>query len=361
MITTRPPDSEGRPTRELAAAPVMSHGLRSAPASPEMNRRTILRAIGATGLAALASSTAYADCKTGGRKLVLIRLKGGNDGLNTVIPYADPAYYQLRPTLAIRRDGVLQLDHRFGLHPALEPLVPLWRDGEMAILQGVGYPDLSLSHFRSSEIWDRAYGSLRRLPEGRCDVVTSPVARYAAGPNSVAGRQSAGPKLRSEFPNGDFGLSARAACLALASDRHIRTIYLDLDGFDTHENQASRHAALLSELAQGLRALRAGFTELGLWDSTLLLTQSEFGRRMAENPAAGTDHGTAAVHFALGGGVRGGFYGKSIDLARLDGNGNPEFGLDLRAICATVLERWMGMPAFDVLGRQFEIENFLRA
>ena len=82
------------------------------------------------------------------RLLILIELKGGNDGLNTVVPYADANYYSLRPRLAVARDQVLQLDARAGLHPALKPLMPLWQAGELAVVQGVGYPSPNLSHFR---------------------------------------------------------------------------------------------------------------------------------------------------------------------------------------------------------------------
>ncbi|MDB5946920.1 MAG: Twin-arginine translocation pathway signal sequence protein, partial [Ramlibacter sp.] len=79
------------------------------------------------------------------RILILVELKGGNDGLNTVVPYADPAYAQLRPTIAIPREDVLRLDAAAGLHPALQPLLPLWERNELAIVQGVGYPEPNLS------------------------------------------------------------------------------------------------------------------------------------------------------------------------------------------------------------------------
>ena len=100
--------------------------------------------------AAFAQSSAYR------RLLILVELKGGNDGLNTVVPYADESYYRLRPRIGIRADDVLKLDSRTGLHPALKPLLPLWEERELAIVQGVGYPSPNLSHFRSIEIWDTA-------------------------------------------------------------------------------------------------------------------------------------------------------------------------------------------------------------
>lgn len=315
-----------------------------------MLRRGFLRAVGATGLTALAWPVSFAAEPRPARRLVLVRLKGGNDGLNTVVPYADPAYYRLRPTLAIRRDTVLQLDHRLGLHPALTPLFPLWGGGEMAVLQGVGYPQPSLSHFRSAEIWESAFDHTWLIEDG----VLAPMLA-SARPT----RRAVAATLRTRFPKGRFGRCARRACLALADGSGVRAVRLEIDGFDTHQDQAIRHRVLLGELAEGLSALRAGLLEFGLWDSTLVLTESEFGRRIAENPAAGTDHGTAAVHFALGGQVRGGLYGRSIETDRLDSNGNPEFGIDFRAIYATALERWLGLPDSSILRQRFGAENFL--
>src|SRR4051812_2821581 len=90
------------------------------------------------------------------RLLVLVELKGGNDGLNTVIPYSDPAYATLRPRIAVPRAQVVQLTETTGLHPSLAPLKAAWDARELAIVQGLGYPQPNLSHFRSIEIWDTA-------------------------------------------------------------------------------------------------------------------------------------------------------------------------------------------------------------
>ncbi|MDE1184382.1 DUF1501 domain-containing protein [Paraburkholderia sp.] len=98
--------------------------------------------------------------------LILIELKGGNDGLNTVIPYADPLYYQLRKNIGIRRDQAIALDERTALHPALQPLMPLWQAQQLAIVQGVSYAQPNLSHFRSIEIWDTASRADQYLREG---------------------------------------------------------------------------------------------------------------------------------------------------------------------------------------------------
>ncbi|WP_233801249.1 DUF1501 domain-containing protein [Paraburkholderia sp. HP33-1] len=98
--------------------------------------------------------------------LILIELKGGNDGLNTVIPFADPTYYTLRKNIGIKREQMMQLDERTALHPALQPLMPLWRSRQLAIVQGVSYAQPNLSHFRSIEIWDTASRSDQYLCDG---------------------------------------------------------------------------------------------------------------------------------------------------------------------------------------------------
>ena len=140
-----------------------------------MNRRHFLRA---SLSALLLPQAAWAQPAGYRRLLILVELKGGNDGLNTVVPHADDQYYRLRPRLALR--DVLPLDARTGLHPALEPLLPLWKARELAIVQGVGYPAPNLSHFRSIEIWDTASKSDEYLTEGWLARVFDPEAVRAS-------------------------------------------------------------------------------------------------------------------------------------------------------------------------------------
>jgi len=158
------------------------------------------------------------------RLLVLVELKGGNDGLNNVIPYVDASYHRLRPRLGIARDQVVQLDAAAGLHPSLKPLWPLWQSQELAIVQGVGYPKKpNLSHFRSIEILDTASDSDDYLEQGWLSQVfgQNPPPRPFAADGVVVGtsgmawifascmrlRQSAG------------GVCRRAVCLAVSMHR----------------------------------------------------------------------------------------------------------------------------------------------
>lgn len=301
--------------------------------------------------------------------LILIELKGGNDGLNTVIPFADPAYLRLRPTIGIHREHVLQLDERTGIHPSMQSLMPIWRDGQLAIVQGMGYPRQNLSHFRSMEIWDTASRSDQYLRNGwltRAFDTQAARASFAMTTSRFESLQAASPALETTFPDGPFGASIETAMSALArrdalSGQEMPVIRLTLSGFDTHQNQPVQHAALLKQLSEGLVAIRSSLTELGQWNNTLVMTYSEFGRRPRENESKGTDHGTAAPHFVMGGGVNGGLHGEAPALARLDGNGNLPVSVDFRQMYATVLGPWWGMDCGAILGGRFQTLPLLRA
>lgn len=285
-------------------------------AESEIKRRDFLRRGLQASLLATPLRQTWAG-ETGGahqdrRRLILVELRGGNDGLNTVVPFTEPAYYALRPGLALHRDTVLHLDSQAGLHPALQPLMPAWQAGELAVLQGMGSPDRNLSHFRARELWKTGF------------------LQYVAGASAVSYQ---------DFDTGIASLCAASFPLATAHDSQP-LVHLALDGFDTHENQSLTHAMLLSRLALGLANLRRSMVDKNLWHTTLILTFSEFARRPRENANAGTDHGGAGVQFALGGQVRGGLYGHQPDLRRLDAVGNPECIIDISAVYAEVGSAW---------------------
>ena len=139
---------------------------------------------------------------------------------------------------------------------------------------------------------------------------------------NAATRLRADRSFATAFPAGNFGNAVRTAAQIAAANAGVPVIKLALDGFDTHVGQLARQARLLKDLAEGIVALKSALTELGLWESTLIMTYAEFGRRPQQNQSGGTDHGTAAAHFAMGGRVRGGWYGRPPELSRLDRNGN---------------------------------------
>jgi uncharacterized protein (DUF1501 family) len=387
-----------------------------------MNRRSFLQAMGCGAAIALSPELSFALSAGSARYdrlLVLIELKGGNDGLNMAVPFADPAYYALRPRIAVPRDQVLQLDARTGFNPVMAELMPLWKTGELAVVQGVGYPDPNLSHFRSIEICDTASGSAEYLQQGwlarafqaapppracaadgivvggselgplagggvRAIALSNPEqfarqARLATGGGRAGNptlehilkveqdvvRASAGLEVeyafQTQFPPTSFGAHLRTACRAIASKGGVAAAKVSLNGFDTHSNQPNTQNRLLEELAAGLAAFKSALQEIDRWNTTLVVTYSEFGRRPRENDSKGTDHGTAATHFALGGAVRGGLFGEPPALRRLDGNGNLPFALDFRSLYATVLDRWWGADSTRVLGGRFRPIELLRA
>ncbi|OAJ54087.1 DUF1501 domain-containing protein, partial [Paraburkholderia ginsengiterrae] len=304
--------------------------------------------------------------------LILVELKGGNDGLNTVIPYADPTYYQLRKNIGIKREQVIQLDEQSALHPSLQALMPMWHDQQLAIVQGVSYAQPNLSHFRSIEIWDTASRSDQYLREGWLTraFAQTPVPAGFAADGVVIGSAEIGPlangaraialvnpaqfvkasrlvtpvslhernpelahildvendivkaadrlrptqaqmQLKTAFPGGAFGSSIKTAMQVLAAGdapqgqpkrgQGVAVIRLTLNGFDTHQNQPGQQGALLKQLAEGFAAMKSALVELGRWDTTLVMTYAEFGRRPRENQSNGTDHGTVAPHFVMGG------------------------------------------------------------
>jgi uncharacterized protein (DUF1501 family) len=382
-----------------------------------MKRRDFLFA----SVAALAAPRISAAASLGAadyrRLLVLVELKGGNDGLNTVVPYADETYYALRPRLAVRRDEVLQLDGRTGLHPSLKALLPLWQGNELAIVQGVGYPQPNLSHFRSIEIWDTASKSDEYLQDGwlarqfalqpapsgfaadgvsvgsadlgplvgtgaRAIALNDPesflrqarlakptgakrnaalahILKVEADVVQAAAQLNAQAAFRTDFPKGPFGNAVRTAAQLAANSAGIAAIRISLGSFDTHQGQLGQHQRLLGDLAEGVAALKGALMEIGRWDSTLVMTYAEFGRRPQENNSMGTDHGTASAHFVAGGRVRGGLYGQAPQLGALEG-GNLRHAVDFRSLYATAIERWWGADSARVLGARFERLDLLK-
>jgi uncharacterized protein (DUF1501 family) len=385
-----------------------------------MNRRGFISAIGAASVAAWLPGAALAG--PSGRYenvLILVELKGGNDGLNTVVPYADSEYYNLRPRLAIARDQVLQLESRAGLHPSLQPLMALWQNRELAVVQSVGYPSANLSHFRSIEIWDTASKSSEYLSDGWLTraFADSPVPRSFAADGIIVGSNEMGPlagggtralaltnteqflrqaklagndgasrnpalnhilkverdvaqaasnldanyTFRTEFPNNQLGTAFKTAAQVIASKAGVAAVKVTHNGFDTHSGQQGTQQRLLKELADGLAAMRLAMQEIGRWDATLMMTYCEFGRRPKENQSGGTDHGTANAHFVLGGRVKGGLYGPPPVLTRLDSNGNLPYAVDFRDLYATALERWWGVDSTVALNGKFHPVDVLKA
>ena len=410
------------------------------PRSAGLDRRDLLRAAGAAALCATNARALGPQRDLSENVLVVIELRGGNDGLNTLVPWRDERYYELRPLLALPRRGLLRVgDGAHALAPELARLHARFERGQAAAWQGVGYPQPNLSHFRSRDVWAAAApresspsdGWLGRWDEElRADLAQaatpaaprllaigtdvvplalrsaqgeplafgSPVAfqlRAPAGERTAAGesmrlqtlrRLHASPasnarvaelqrafeaarraservarlherETRVRFPGDSLGRALASVAKMIAGELGARCYHVTLDGFDTHTSQGRDHPLLLARLDAALDAFLDELQAHGLFERVLVMTTSEFGRRVAESGVgseAGTDHGTASVQFLAGGRVRAGVHGESPDLWALDEHGNLRHTLDFRAVYAAVLEDWLGGDARTVLGRAWQ-------
>jgi uncharacterized protein (DUF1501 family) len=346
------------------------------------------------------------------RTLVLIEMRGGNDGLNMVVPFGDPEYYKLRKSISIPEAEVVKLDQQFGLHPALKPLENAWKDGDLAVVQGLGYPNPNRSHFRGIDIWNGgtkfdenardgwlgrivsqcnagapsdcladgimlgyadsvAYGGAgpmfanglrtitmdapedfvrraKRIPkpgEGSGNSALAHILHVQDDVNRTADRMEGlwrkSPTIPGQFPGG-LGSHMKVAAKLIASGAQCPFYKVTIGGFDTHAGQKASQQNLLNTLGQAMGAFREGLKSVpGAWERTVVMTYSEFGRRAVENDSGGTDHGTAAPHFVMGGKVKGGFHGKAPSLTQLD-YGDLVYTTDYRSLYASVAQQWFG-------------------
>lgn len=374
-----------------------------------MNRRDFLLGAGALSLTVMGRG-AVAGTDASRKVLILVELKGGNDGLNTVIPYADANYHALRSGIGVARERTLQLDERVGLHQKLEPLMESWKARDFAILQGVGYPLPNRSHFRSIEIWDTASSSNQTLSEGwiarAFEKASLPgVGKGGAGVDAIVTdtnslpvtgpdlrtivmqdaenflRQAAamkdgrtgddgnpalrhllavrhevngaaqglrdklhdGPAPATQYPQEfGFGRQLDLATRILMAGVPVVAIKVALGGFDTHANQVATHERLLGVLAQNLAVLRKNLIAANLWNNVVVMTYSEFGRRAKQNASGGTDHGTAAPQFIMGGTVKGGLHGVYPSLTDLQ-DGDLKHTVDFRNVYSTLAHGCWGV------------------
>jgi uncharacterized protein (DUF1501 family) len=163
------------------------------------------------------------------------------------------------------------------------------------------------------------------------------------------------------YPQTSFGAGLSVLAEAVVGNLGMRVGHITLGGFDTHSKETADHTALMTELDAGLTAFYQDLSAQGKADDVLVLTWSEFGRRVQENANGGTDHGSASVMFALGSGVKQGFYGDQPSLSQLVDNGNLAFTTDFRSVYATVIDKWLGIPSAPLLGKQWPDLGFIGA
>lgn len=366
-----------------------------------MNRREFLQYASLVPLAGLTPGAFAAGQGQRPEQIVLmVELKGGNDGLNTLIPFRDDHYHRARPSLRVKNGIPLKKD--MAMNPYLKNLLPLWKQGQMAWIQGVGYNKPSRSHFHSIDIWETAStnndeyrGWISRVLPARKNAVNGIVLGDnnlgpMAGENSSAvamedpttflrqtkylnkksfkpansslahmlnvqnqintaanelGRVHRGRRSPVRFPTSRFGRKLELVTQMIINGMDTPVYKVSLEGFDTHASQVDQHNNLMNHLGGGLQAFSEAMKRAGLWKNVMVITYSEFGRRVAENNSGGTDHGSAAPHFAIGGRVHGGLYGKQPSLApeKLH-DGDLVYTVDFREVYATLAQRWWRRP-----------------
>lgn len=391
---------------------------------PEINRRKFLIAsAGAAGLAAAAGAAVtlpqlmdraeQAPSTVDNGILVIVTLYGGNDGINTVIPYTDNAYYDARPDLAFSPQAVLDLDGEVGLNPALTGFAESWRNNELAIIRGVGYPKQDRSHFRSMDIWQTASpddpaasGWIGRwLDAGGDDPLRAVNIGTVLPPMAVGEMQTATglsvtiPRIPDDVSKvmeamsspdpGDTGAMAAvranyrasrttddafqkftdrplpptsAANLGaqLADDLELvaqcvragvptKVYMVSLGGFDTHANERGEHQTLLRALNDAVTPFLRHMRSSAHGRQVVMMVYSEFGRRVAANATQGTDHGTSGPVLILGTPVKGGFYGDAPSLTDLD-DGDLKTTTDFRDIYHELLGQTLGADPTPVVG-----------
>ena len=400
-----------------------------------------------------AATTGQITTGKDGTILVLLQLAGGNDGLNTLVPHGDDAYYKARPRIALPKKDILSISDYAGLHPKLTGLHTLYGEGNLGMIQGVGYPNPNRSHFRSTEIWQTASDSEKNESEGwlgryfdNCckgadpstvgiavagqtpQAFASPIPKGIAfsnpqqfrymseaandpasadkfmremnqpaaehssltenaggsigmlsGPADNDGstveflqRTALGAQMSSDkileitrktkssvnYPASQLGNSLNLVSRLITGGLPTRVYYVSQGGFDTHANQLPAHERLMTDLNAAISAFVADLKAHGNFNRVLMLSFSEFGRRVSENASGGTDHGAAAPLFVLGGGVKPGLYGNYPSLTDLH-DGDLKFNTDFRSVYATALEKWLGAPSEMVLGKKYPLLPFI--
>jgi len=375
-------------------------------------------------LKALENST-HAMVPPGNKVLVIIQLSGGNDGLNTVIPYRNDIYYKLRPSLGIQREKALSLTDETGLHPAMVGMKALYDDGGMGILQNVGYPNPDRSHFRSMDIWQSASdaadywgnGWVGRYLDAQCKDCDKPVqaleiddtlslamkgefqkglafndpGRLSAGMNaglykdlmhqhkdeehnvdylyktlgatlssaSYIQKQFKTYDTKEDYPSTHLGKSLRTISKLIMSDISTKVYYVSHGSFDTHVNQQSQQQNLFQQLDDAVTVFARDLKNNNRFQDVVVMTFSEFGRRVAQNASNGTDHGTANNMFLIGGGLKQqGLLNEGPDLVNLK-DGDLQYKVDFKRVYATLLNKWLGADDKAILKQHYDHLSFI--
>lgn len=373
-----------------------------------MNRRNFLSLTGTlTGGSLLLPDFLFSygfqkNLVIGEQCLVFIQLNGGNDGLNTFIPFDDPLYYDLRPKIAIAKDDVISTTKGMGFHPALKGFAQMQQNGDLSVIQNVGYPEPNRSHFRSQEIWQTATDSNKYINEGwlgryldlQC-VMHTPTAGInidsidnlslkGESPNSITVKDPDRFKIKKQkeetgmlsenssldfvrkvansvlegseeiqkaltqstteisYPKSALGKNLEWISRLIKGNLNSKVYYTSQGGYDTHDNQLVIQNNKFTELDGAIYSFYQDLKKANLLQNVTLVVFSEFGRRVKDN-GNGTDHGTAAPMFIIGGQNRGKVIGNNPNLSDLS-QGDLKYEIDFRSVYASLLKEKM---AFD--------------
>ena len=365
---------------------------------------------------------------TGYKNLVIIQLSGGNDGLNTIVPYGNDIYYQKRSTIAINKNDIVKLNDMQGLNPSLSALKEIYDQGWMSIINSVGYPNPDRSHFRSMDIWQTGSesnqflttGWIGRYLDSNCQTCSKPYAAIEVDDTLSLAMKGAKMKgiavqdpgklyqttrepffkdlvhdhsgdnlsednlgylyktmietyssaeyiqntsktytVKSEYPATQLGNQLKTVSKFINSGLQTRIYYVSLSGFDTHVRQQDQQARQLKIYGDAVSAFIKDLKQSGKLDDTLVMTFSEFGRRVEQNASNGTDHGTANNILIYGGRLKkSGFYNEAPDLSQLD-NGDLKYQIDFREVYATLLDKWLNVNNGQILTKSFAGLNFV--
>ena len=403
-------------------------------------RRDFLKTGGAAvTVSFLAPRLAFPSSMQQDRILVILQLAGGNDGINTFIPYTDAKYRSARPTLAIPDTDILKVDSQLGFHPSLAELAELYQQRRFTFVNHVGFGSLDRSHFHCQDIWQtglethQAHGDHARtgwlgrwadqqlgfnpgplaalsvgsrIPLGMAAAETVPAAissldsfaiptgtQLPADRNAflatlenvwMNGHGNSGhhdvrrigadlfdsiellesapePSETAGYPESPLARGLQLVAQVLAGGYGTRIVWVTTGGYDTHSAQGPTHAALLGDVSRSLGAFQRDLDERRLADRTVVMAWSEFGRRVAENGSAGTDHGRGNTVFLLGNAVNGGsFYGDAPNLGILE-DGDLPVHIDFRSVYWTLIQDWLGGDPEPVLMGRYENLGFLTA
>ncbi len=397
-----------------------------------MERRDFLKnSVFASGMALIPSflkgmEFLTPDQLSGYRNVIIIQLSGGNDGLNTIIPIHNDIYHRLRPAIAKKKQETLAIDDTLAFNNHLQEIKQLYDQGDVSIINNVGYPNPNRSHFRSSDIWHTASGADQHLTDGwigryldaHCEhpyqaievdkglsltlkgkkmngiAVSDPTLLYHStrepffkniivntdqemldennqgylyktmletySSASYIYETSKIYQTTTQYPSTAFGKNLKCIADFIISGLTTRVYYSSLGGFDNHVNQVNSQDRLLEIYSQAIGALVKDLKKNSRFKDTLILTFSEFGRRVKQNASRGTDHGTANNVFVIGGGLKKpGIYNEPPNLSDLDISGDLKHSIDFRSIYATILNNWLNVNDAPILGKTFDSLGFV--